>query len=116
MDKDVVGRKNMQAFSQLTTSSIPAIEALKIDSTIAEREEDIIHPWVGPFWYREMLYEEWQNVLLMTLLMMGRWTICQKAFGLLLAKKHRKQYTVFENHIKGLIQHCERSELRLQFE
>ena len=44
MDKDVVGRKNMQAFSQLTTSSIPAIEALKIDSTIAEREEDIIHP------------------------------------------------------------------------
>ena len=52
MDKDVVGRKNMQAFSQLTTSSIPAIEALKIDSTIAEREEkeDIIHPWVGPFW------------------------------------------------------------------
>ena len=23
------------------------------------------------------------------------------------------KYTVFENHIKGLIQHCERSELRL---
>ena len=105
MDKDVVGRKNMQAFSQLTTSSIPAIEALKIDSTIAEREEDIIHPWVGPFGYREMLYEEWQNVLLMTLLMMGRWTICQKAFGLLLAKKHRKQYTVFENHRKSLIKY-----------
>ena len=48
MDKDIVGRKNMQAFSQLTTSSIPAIEALKIDSTIADAEResavDIIHP------------------------------------------------------------------------
>ena len=25
-------------------------------------------------------------------------------------------YTVFENHRKGLIQHCERSELHLHFE
>ena len=27
-----------------------------------------------------------------------------------------KNITVFENHIKSLIQHCERSELSLQFE
>ena len=28
----------------------------------------------------------------------------------------RRLFTVFENHRKSLIQHCERSELRLHFE
>ena len=33
-----------------------------------------------------------------------------------LEKFESSTYTVFENHKKSLIQHCERSELRLHFE
>ena len=45
-----------------------------------------------------------QNVSEMTSSIVGRYSIFQI------------QCTVFENHRKSLIQHCERSELRLHFE
>ena len=41
---------------------------------------------------------------------MYQWSITQKIPEIIC------QFTVFENHRKSLIQHCERSELRLHFE
>ena len=37
-------------------------------------------------------------------------------YGLCYTFNNAHQGTVFENHIKSLIQHCERSELRLHYE
>ena len=45
--------------------------------------------------------------------------ICWKyvsPFVIMVSSHHSCQITVFENHRKSLIQHCERSELRLHFE
>ena len=41
--------------------------------------------------------------------------VVKKGCGLKVFDNKRCEGTVFENHIKSLIQHCERSELRLHF-
>ena len=41
---------------------------------------------------------------------------CQLPIRTLLGGQYKNLYTVFENRRKSLIQHCERSELRLHFE
>ena len=46
----------------------------------------------------------------------ARYNLGISCINLKVTKRERSEFTVFENHRKSLIQHCERSELRLHFE